>query len=62
MTDVLGVCTSWGDGALTVQPESGPEVRIALGDVVSGKPVPPRPPRPPRRPPGGSPGQDQAMS
>ena len=45
MTDVLGVCTSWGDGALTVRPASGPEVTIALADVVSGKTVPPPPSR-----------------
>ena len=43
MTDVLGVCTSWGDGVCVVEPEEGPPVRIALADIVSGKPVPPRP-------------------
>ena len=43
MTDVLGTCTSWGDGECVVQPETGPPVRIALADIVSGKPVPPRP-------------------
>jgi ribosomal protein S18 acetylase RimI-like enzyme len=43
MTDVLGVCTSWGDGVCVVQPESGAPVRIRLADIVSGKPVPPRP-------------------
>ena len=43
MTDVLGICTAWDDLACTVQPESGPEVRILLADIVSGKPVPPRP-------------------
>jgi ribosomal protein S18 acetylase RimI-like enzyme len=43
MTDVLGVCTSWGDGVCVVQPESGDPVRIRLADIVSGKPVPPRP-------------------
>jgi RimJ/RimL family protein N-acetyltransferase len=42
MTDVLGICTSWGEAACTVQPESGPEVRIPLAEVVTGKPVPPR--------------------
>ena len=42
MTDLLGVCTSWGDGRCVVQPESGPPVTIALADIVSGKPVPPR--------------------
>lgn len=43
MTDLLGVCTSWGEGRCVVQPESGPAVTIALVDIVSGKPVPPRP-------------------
>ena len=43
MTDLLGICTSWGDGRCVVQPESGPPVTIALADIVSGKPVPPRP-------------------
>ncbi len=42
MTDLLGVCTSWGDGGCVIQPESGPPVTIALADIVSGKPVPPR--------------------
>jgi GNAT superfamily N-acetyltransferase len=41
--DVLGVCLSWGDGACVVQPEGAPAVHIAFGDIVSGKPVPPRP-------------------
>ncbi len=43
MTDLLGVCTSWADGWCVVQPEDGPPVTIALADIVSGKPVPPRP-------------------
>lgn len=43
MTDVLGVCTSWGDGVCVVQPEGGDPVTIPLRDIVSGKPVPPRP-------------------
>jgi ribosomal protein S18 acetylase RimI-like enzyme len=42
MTDLLGVCTSWGEGHCVVQPETGPPVTIALADIVSGKPVPPR--------------------
>jgi GNAT superfamily N-acetyltransferase len=42
MTDLLGTCTSWGGGVCVVQPESGDPVRIALADIVSGKPVPPR--------------------
>ena len=43
MTDVLGTCTAWGDGRCVVVPESGDPVVIALADIVSGKPVPPRP-------------------
>ena len=49
MTDLLGVCTAWEPardgraGACVVEPESGEPVRIALADIVSGKPVPPRP-------------------
>ena len=43
MTDLLGVCTAWGEGACVVEPESGAPVRIAWADIVSGKPVPPRP-------------------
>lgn len=43
MTDVLGICTAWGDGRCTVVPESGEAVEIELADIVSGKPVPPRP-------------------
>jgi GNAT superfamily N-acetyltransferase len=42
MTDVLGICTAWGDGVCVVAPESGPPVTIAVADIVSGKPVPPR--------------------
>jgi GNAT superfamily N-acetyltransferase len=42
MTDVLGLCTSWADGVCVVRPEHGPEVAIAVTDIVSGKPVPPR--------------------
>jgi GNAT superfamily N-acetyltransferase len=44
MTDLLGTCTAWGPTDCVVQPEAGPPVRIALADIVSGKPVPPRPP------------------
>ena len=43
MTDVLGVCVRWGDGVCVVQPEDRPAVEIAIADIVSGKPVPPRP-------------------
>jgi GNAT superfamily N-acetyltransferase len=40
-TDTLGICTAWGDSSLVVESDSGP-VEIALADVVTGKPVPPR--------------------
>lgn len=43
MTDLLGICTAWGDGRCVIAPESGEPVEIALADIVSGKPVPPRP-------------------
>ena len=43
MTDVLGVCTAWGDGRCVVQMEAGDRVEIPLADIVSGKPVPTRP-------------------
>ena len=43
MTDVLGVCTSWGADRCVVAPESGDPVEIEIADIVSGKPVPPRP-------------------
>ena len=43
MTDVLGICTAWGDGRCVVAPEAGEPVEIPLADIVSGKPVPPRP-------------------
>lgn len=43
MTDVLGVCESWGDGRASIRREDGSVVEIAIADIVSGKPVPPRP-------------------
>jgi ribosomal protein S18 acetylase RimI-like enzyme len=43
MTDVLGVMEDWGGGATTIRREQGDRVRIALTDVVAGKPVPPKP-------------------
>jgi len=43
MTDLLGVMESWGDGETTVRAEDGTATRVALRDIVSGKPVPPRP-------------------
>ncbi len=42
-SDVLGICTSWADGTCVVQPESGEPMVIAVADIVSGKPIPPRP-------------------
>lgn len=45
LTDVLGICTSWGDGFCVVEPDgrgSRVPVAIPLADIVSGKPVPPR--------------------
>lgn len=44
MTDLLGTLESWAPPVISVRPESGAPVSIALADVVSGKPVPPRPP------------------
>src|SRR4051812_24049701 len=43
MTDLLGTCTAWGDGVCVVAPDGGgAAVTIPLGQIVSGKPVPPR--------------------
>lgn len=42
MTDVLGTLVSWGSSTCVVAPEAGPPVTIALADIVTGKPVPPR--------------------
>ncbi|MCY7400536.1 MAG: GNAT family N-acetyltransferase [Nocardioides sp.] len=46
-TDVLGTCTSWADDAVTIDRDGPPDrsgpVTIALADIVTGKPVPPRP-------------------
>jgi ribosomal protein S18 acetylase RimI-like enzyme len=41
-TDVLGTCTTWGSTSLTVARDGHGPVEIALSDVVTGKPVPPR--------------------
>ncbi len=45
-TDVLGTCTSWDAESLTVERDGPPRqagpVVIALSDIVTGKPVPPR--------------------
>lgn len=43
MTDVLGTCESWEAGVATVRRADGTLVAIEIGDIVSGKPVPPRP-------------------
>jgi ribosomal protein S18 acetylase RimI-like enzyme len=42
MTDVLGLCTSWGPDSCVVRTESGSLVEIPLAEIVAGKPVPPR--------------------
>jgi ribosomal protein S18 acetylase RimI-like enzyme len=42
-TDVVGVMESWGSGVAVLRPSTGPPVTIAVADIVSGKPVPPRP-------------------
>ncbi|HEY0642337.1 MAG TPA: GNAT family N-acetyltransferase [Nocardioides sp.] len=45
-SDVLGTCTSWGADSLTIDRDGPPgragPIEIALSDVVTGKPVPPR--------------------
>lgn len=43
MTDLLGVMESWAGGTTTVRAASGEVTTIAVADIVSGKPVPPRP-------------------
>jgi GNAT superfamily N-acetyltransferase len=43
MTDLLGTMLTWGPTTTVVEAESGERVEIALADIVSGKPVPPRP-------------------
>ncbi len=42
MTDVLGVMESWESGTTMIRTGSG-VIAIAVADIVSGKPVPPRP-------------------
>ena len=42
MTDLLGVMESWTATTTVVRGEDGSATEIALADVVSGKPVPPR--------------------
>ena len=43
MTDLLGVMESWDATSTIVRAEDGVTTEIALADIVSGKPVPPRP-------------------
>ncbi len=42
MTDLLGVMESWAASSTTLRAEDGTLTEIALTDIVSGKPVPPR--------------------
>lgn len=42
-TDLLGVMEEWTDTGTTVRAADGTLTEIALADIVSGKPVPPRP-------------------
>ncbi|MET3960973.1 GNAT superfamily N-acetyltransferase [Marmoricola sp. OAE513] len=41
-TDLLGTCLSWGPSHAVIAGEDGTTTQIALADIVSGKPVPPR--------------------
>ncbi|GAA1446231.1 GNAT family N-acetyltransferase [Mycobacterium cookii] len=41
-SDILGTCTEWGSGSLTVDREGHGPVTVPLAEVVTGKPVPPR--------------------
>lgn len=43
MTDLLGVMEEWTATTTTIRAEDGTRTVIALSDIVSGKPVPPRP-------------------
>ncbi len=45
MTDLLGICESWDATSTSIRAEDGTLTTIALADIVSGKPVPPRPSR-----------------
>lgn len=42
LNDVLGVCTAWGQGVVRLTRHDGSLVEVAIADIVSGKPVPPR--------------------
>ncbi len=43
MTDLLGVLEAWDDTTTLVRAEDGTTTRIAIADIVAGKPVPERP-------------------
>lgn len=43
LTDLLGICESWTATTASIRAEDGTLVEIAVADIVSGKPVPPRP-------------------
>lgn len=43
MTDLLGMMESWTPRSTVVRAEDGTATEIAVADIVSGKPVPPRP-------------------
>lgn len=45
LTDLLGICESWTASTASIRAEDGTLVEIAVADIVSGKPVPPRPSR-----------------
>jgi len=45
MTDLLGICEDWTPTTASIRAEDGTLVEIAVADIVSGKPVPPRPSR-----------------
>ena len=40
-TDVLGVCTAWGEAIVRIESDHGP-VEVSIADIVTGKPIPPR--------------------
>ncbi len=43
MTDLLGVMEAWDETSTRIRGEDGTATEIAIADIVSGKPVPPRP-------------------
>lgn len=42
VTDTLGVCESWTHTDCVLRLHDGSSLQIALGDIITGKPVPPR--------------------